>query len=188
MMKVADLQQFINGLAQPMKNAGASQKVLDDLAGMSLGLERFKDRTIGEFNDFLQMASNYITDGTLPEAGRRSSSRRPGTPKAPAMSVEDAAQRIMALNERGASDGSLDYATIEAEVNTLEPMTVPQLKQLAEQVLMTVPPNMRTKQDLLKAIAMGIKERKLSSERPLNMQPAEQPREVAVGASDLGDA
>ena len=69
MMKVADLQQFINGLAQPMRSAGASQKVIDDLASMTQGLERFKDRTIGEFNDFLQMACNYIVDGTLPDAG-----------------------------------------------------------------------------------------------------------------------
>jgi hypothetical protein len=187
MMKVADLQQFISGLAQPMKSAGASQKVLDDLANMSLGLERFKERTIGEFNEFLRTASDYITDGTLPEAGRRSSSRKPGSPKAPALSVEEGAQRIMSMHERGA-DASLDHAAIEAEVNMLEPMTVPQLKQLAEQVLMTVPPNMRTKQDLLNALAMGIKERKLSSERPLNMHPAEQPQHMPAAASDLGDA
>ncbi len=188
MMKVADLQQFINGLAQPMRSAGASQKVVDELANMSLGLERFKDRTIGEFNEFLQMASNYVADGTLPEAGRRASSRRPASPKAGAMSVDEAAQRIMALSERGASEANLDHATIEAEVNALEPMTVPQLKQLAEQVLMTVPPNMRTKQDLLQALTLGIKERKLTSERPLNMQPAAQSRHMPVGASDLGDA
>src|SRR5579863_9766561 len=150
MLKVADLQQFIDNLAQPMKNAGASQKVLDDFAAMSQGLERFKERSIGEFNDFLQMASNYITDGTLPEPGKR---RRASTPKAPAMSLEAAAQCIMALYERGAADPNLDYSVIETEVNTLEPLTVPQLKQLAEQVLMTMPPNMRTKQDLLKALA-----------------------------------
>jgi hypothetical protein len=188
MMKVADLQQFINGLAQPMRSAGASQKVIDDLTAMSLGLERFKERTIGEFNDFLRMASDYVADGTLPDAGRRSSSRKPSSPKAPAMSVDDAAQRIMALNERSTVDATLDHAAIEAEVNMLEPMTVPQLKQLAEQVLMSVPPNMRTKQDLLKAFSTGIRERKLASERPLNMQTAGQPHQMPVGASDLGDA
>src|SRR5438046_2562101 len=85
MLKVADLQTFLGSLTQPMKGAGASQKVLDDLAQMSHGLERFKDRSIAEFNDFLQTACNYITHGTLPEPGRRASRR--SSPKAAAMSV-----------------------------------------------------------------------------------------------------
>ena len=102
------------------------------------------------------------------------------------MSVDEAAQRVMALYERGASDPNLDYAVIEAELKMLEPMTVPQLKQLAEQVNMTLPPNTRTKQDLLKAMATGIKERKLSSERPLNMQPSGEP--MPVGSSHHGNA
>jgi hypothetical protein len=184
MLKVADLQQFINGLAQPMKSAGANQKAIDDLQRMSQGLEPFKDRMIGEFNDFLQTAYNYITDGTLPEPGRRS--RRPAMPKAPLMSVEEAAQRVMSLYERGASDPNLDYSFIEAELKMLEPMTVPQLKQLAEQINMTLPPNTRTKQELLKAMAVGVKERKLSTERPLNMQASGEP--MAVGSSHHGNA
>jgi hypothetical protein len=184
MLKVADLQQFIDGLAQPMKSAGANQKAVDDLLRMSQGLEFFKERTIGEFNEFLQTAHNYVTDGTLPEPGRRS--RRASTPKAPLISVADAAQRVMALYERGAADPNLDYAVIEAELKTLEPMTVPQLKQLAEQVNMTLPPNTRTKQDLLKAMATGIKERKLSADRPLNMQPIGEP--MPVGSSHPGNA
>jgi len=184
MLTVADLQQFINGLAQPMRSAGANQKAIDDLLRMSQGLEPFKERMIGEFNEFLQTAYNYVTDGTLPEPGRRS--RRAGTPKAPMMSVDEAAQRVMALYERGASDPNLDYAVIEAELKMLEPMTVPQLKQLAEQINMTLPPNTRTKQDLLKAMATGIKDRKLSADRPLNMQRTSEP--MPVGSSDLGDA
>jgi hypothetical protein len=181
MMKVADLQQFISSLTLPMRSAGASQKVLDDLASLSQGLERFKDRPIAEFNDFLQTACNYITDGTLPEPGRR---RRASTPKPNALSVADAAQRIMALYERCAVGPSLDIAAIETELKMLEPMTVPQLKQLAGQVLVTVPPNLRTKPDVLKAFATAIQERKLTPERMLNMQPA-QP--VPVGAANPGN-
>lgn len=170
MLKVADLQQMIDCFAQPMKSAGASQKVLEDFAAMSRGLDRFKERTIGEFNDFLQMASNFINDGTLPEPGQR---RRASTPKAPAMSVEVACQRVMEIYERCTADPHLEFSVIENEVKTLEPMSVPQLKQLVEQLLMTMPPNMRTKQDLLKTIATAVKEGTLTFERKLNMRPGE---------------
>ncbi len=160
MLKVTDLQQLVNGLAQPMRNAGASQKVLEDLGRLTQGLEPFKERTMQEFNEFLQKADQCVQTGEWPAPGKRASSRRSGQPK---MTVNEAAQRIASLSERAAADGNLDYAAIEAEVMTLDPMSMPQLKEAAEQVHIVA--RGRTKPDLLKSIAVAIKERKTSSER-----------------------
>jgi hypothetical protein len=163
MLKVADLQRFIDGLAQPMKNAGASQKVVDDLARLSQGLERFKERSIQEFNEFLEMAHRYVTDGTLPEPGRRASGRS-RTDGAPQVSVDEAAQRIVSLLERAAGSG-MDEAAIETELQTMQSMTVAQLKQAAEQAQLSAPNRVRSKEELLRAMATSIKEGKRSSER-----------------------
>ncbi len=173
MLKVADLQQLVNGLAQPMRSAGASQKVLDDLARLSQGLEPFKERTMGEFNEFLEKADQCVRTGEWPAPGRRSS-RRSGEPRQPGMSVEAAAQRIASLMER-AADQNMDMAAIETEVRAMQGMTMPQLKEAAEQAHLAA--RGRTKDDLLKALAVAIKERKMSSER------GQRPMEAAAGAS-----
>jgi hypothetical protein len=178
MLKVADLQQLINGLVQPMRSAGASQKVVEDLGRMAQGLEPFKDRTIGEFNDFLQTAHTYVTDGTLPEPGRRSSGRgRSARADGSKLSVEEAAQRVMDLYERWSTGQNLDPAALESEVQTLEPLTKEQLKQVAEQVHVSVPANPRTKEDLLKAITTAIRERKGGERTP--QRPESRPEERA---------
>jgi phosphotransferase system HPr-like phosphotransfer protein len=157
MMKVADLQQLVNSLTQPMRSAGASQKVQDDLARLGQGLEPFKESTMAEFNEFLQKAQQCVQTGEWPAPGKRASSRRSGS-STPGMSVHEAAQRLASLVERAAADANLDYAAIEAEVMSLAPMTGTQLKEAAEQVHITA--RGRTKDDLLKAIAVAIKERK----------------------------
>lgn len=173
MLKVADLQQLVNSLAQPMRSAGASQKVLDDLARLSQGLEPFKERTMGEFNEFLEKADQCVRSGEWPAPGR-SSSRRSGEPKQPAMSVDEAAQRIASLMER-AADPSMDMAAIEMEVRAMQGMTMPQLKEAAEQAHLAA--RGRTKDDLLKALAVAIKERKTSSDRGQRSTEAATPTE-----------
>jgi hypothetical protein len=209
MLKVADLQRFIDGLAQPMKSAGANQKVLDDLARLSQGLERFKERSIGEFNEFLETADRYITDGTLPEPGRRPSSRSRAD-AAPRVSVEEAAQRVLSLRERAAADASMDVAVIESELQPLSSLTVAQLKQAAEQANLSAPNRVRSKEELLRAMATSIKEGKRAPEptgQPtegelpsLNRPPSEpragghaeaahgQPHQRPVGAGNPGNA
>lgn len=162
MLKVADLQQLVNSLAQPMRSAGASQKVLDDLARLSQGLEPFKERTMGEFNDFLQKADQCVRTGEWPAPGGRSS-RRSGEPKQPGMSVDEAAQRIASLMERAASDPNMDMTAIETDVRAMQGMTMPQLKEAAEQAHLAA--RGRTKDDMLKALAVAIKERRTSGER-----------------------
>ncbi len=174
MLKVADLQQLIDGLTQPLRHAGASQKVLDDLARMGRGLEPFRERTLAEFNEFLEKADQCVRTGEWPEPGRRASSRRGSGMPAP--SVEEAAQRLASLLERAASDTSLDVAAIEAELQPLEPMTGPQLKEAAEQVHLAA--RGRTKQDVLKGLAVAIKERRTGG--------AERPRDAAAHAEPAG--
>jgi hypothetical protein len=177
MLKVADLQQLVNGLVQPLRSAGASQKVLEDLARLTQGLEPFKDRPMGEFNEFLQKADQCVRTGEWPAPGARGSRRSAG-PKAPKVSVEEAAQRIMSLSERAAADQGMDYAAIEAEVQVLKDMTMPQLKEAAEQAHISA--RGRTKPDLLKAITVAIKERKSSSERTqFRGEGAQQPAATA---------
>jgi len=193
MLKVADLQQLVNGLAQPMRSAGASQKVLDDLARLSQGLEPFKERTMGEFNEFLEKADQCVRTGAWPGPGRRSS-RRSGEPKQPGMSVDEAAQRIASLMERAAADPNMDIAAIEAELRAMQGMTMPQLKEAAEQAHLAA--RGRTKDDMLKALAVAIKERKMSGER--GQRPVETPsgehrhghhgQPQPVGAAGSGNA
>jgi hypothetical protein len=189
MLKVADLQQLVNGLMQPMRSAGASQKVLDDLARMSQGLEPFKERTMGEFNDFLQKADQCVRTGEWPAPGSRPS-RRSGEPKQPGMSVDDAAQRIASLMERAASDANMNLAAIETEVRALEGMTMPQLKEAAEQAHLMA--RGRTKDDMLKALAVAIKERKMAPERGQRAADGSsefrrEPQHQPVGAVPPGD-
>jgi hypothetical protein len=185
MMKVADLQQLVTGLTQPMRSAGASQKVLDDLARLAQGLEPFKENTMQEFNDFLQKAEQCVRTGEWPRPGQRSS-RRSGESRGPRMSVDEAAQRLASLTERAAADSNMDYAAIETEVMTMEPLSVPQLKEAAEQV--HIQARGRTKQDMLKAIAVAVKEGK-SAQRAMGERRPERPGQPQpVGAFNQGNA
>lgn len=178
MLKVADLQQFIDGLAQPLKSAGASQKVLDDLHRVVEGLGPFRDRTMAEFGDFLRTADQFVRTGELPAPGKRPARR--AAAKAPKLSAAEAAQRILSLYER-ATDPTLDYETIEREVQSLQPLTKAQLLEVAEQAHVPVP-RARKKDDVLNAIGAAIKERKAASERTGLREPTTEPAAAAPRA------
>ncbi len=65
----------------------------------------------------------------------------------------------------------MDLTAIETEVRAMEGMTMPQLKEAAEQAHLAA--RGRTKEDLLKALAVAIKERRMAPER------GERPTEAA---------
>src|SRR5437764_13828696 len=102
MMKVADLQQILRSLTQPVRVAGASEKVCSELERAAQCPEPFRETTLPEFNDFLVRAEECVRTGQWPKPGRRS---RNAAPAAPALSVEQAAQRVMGMIERGGEFG-----------------------------------------------------------------------------------
>src|SRR5262245_31078875 len=132
MLKVADLQQLINGLIQPVKVAGASDKVCGELQRAAECLEPFKNSTLAEFGDFLTKAEECVRTDKWPAPGSRRSSPRKAD-GAPTITVEQAAQRVMGLIERG-NDSELDEATIAADLAGLEAMAKPDLLRVAQEV------------------------------------------------------
>lgn len=115
-MKVAELQQFVNGLVQPVKAAGASDKVCTELRQVAEFLEPFKDRTLAELGGLLHMIDDFKRTGQWPQAPSKAPAK-PRAAKQPKLTVEQAAQRVMALLER-VDDPELQYSTIDAELKS----------------------------------------------------------------------
>jgi hypothetical protein len=159
-MRVAELQSFLGNIAPFAKAAGASEKVAVELDRAVQCLEPFKEKTLAEFNDFLRRADEFDRTGKLvPTTGK---SARARTPKAPALTVDEAVRVFNELHER-ATDPTLSYADIDARLKGLEKLTVPQLKEVAGKLNITMPA--KTKKAMLEELARRIKELKGSHER-----------------------
>ena len=165
MMKVADLQQIIRSLTQPVKVAGASEKVCTELERAAQCLEPFRENTLQEFNDFLMRAEECVRTGQWPKPGRR----RSATPTAPALTVEQAAQRIMGLIERGNEMGQA--GTLDSELQGVAGMSKPDLLSVAQEVGLNVATR-SSKQEIMGAIRQRIR-----GGQPL-VQPATQPESL----------
>ncbi|MBI2804468.1 MAG: hypothetical protein HYX68_05715 [Planctomycetes bacterium] len=161
-MKVAELQQFLSQIVPFARAAGAGDKVAVELDRAVLCLAPFKDKSLAEFNDFLRLADEYVRTGRLPEKPARVA--RPRTPKAPKLTVAEAAQKFQALYAR-ATDPTLEYPAIDAEIDTLSGLTIAELKEVAAAVDTTVPSKSRKKDEILAEFKRKIKERKGSYER-----------------------
>jgi hypothetical protein len=114
-MNVAELQQFVRSLIQPLSTSGAS-KVAGELDRICTGFEPFKDMTLAQFTDFLSQAEAYQRDGTLPIGSR---ARRKSATAIDRDKVAKAAQQVQQLYER-AADPELQYTAIEAEIKKLD--------------------------------------------------------------------
>jgi hypothetical protein len=160
-MKVAELQRFLGNFIPFAKAAGASEKVATEFDRTVTCLEPFKEKTLAEFNEFLRRADEYDRTGKLtpPSTARPRAAR---TPKAPKVSVEEAAQMYRDLHAR-ATDPALTFADIEQAMQPLNQLTVPQLKELARLVEVTVPA--KGKKPMLEELARRVKELKASHER-----------------------
>ncbi len=162
-MKVAELQQFVSGLVQPIKAAGATDKVCNELRQAAEFLEPFKDRTLAELGALLQMIDEFKRTNQWPQAPAKATSTRTGASKAPKLTVEQAAQRIMGLLER-VNDPELEHTAIDAEIKAIEPLTVKDLVTVAKEVGMTIASKAK-KPEILEEIRRRVRERKGAFER-----------------------
>ena len=150
MMKVADLQQIIRSLTQPVKVAGASEKVCTELERAAQCLEPFRENTLPEFNDFLVRAEECVRTGKWPKPSRR----RSASPQAPALTVEQAAQRVMGLIERGNEPGQ--EAMVDSELQGVASLPKPDLLKVGQEVGVNVA-SRASKQEIMGAIRQRIR-------------------------------
>ena len=175
-MKVAELQQFLSQIVPFVKAAKASDAVASELARTAACLEPFKDQSLTEFNDFLIKAEEYQRTGVFTK--KPSAARTAKAPKAPKLTVADAAQIFLSLYER-ATDPTLDYAFIDAEISKFNDLTVAELKNLAKEVNKTFAKSKMTRPEMVGALKRMIKDQKENYERnhpqPTTPEAAAQP-------------
>ena len=179
-MKVAELQQFISTLVPFVKAARASDTVTADIERAVQLLEPFKDKSLSEFNDFLRMADEYVRNGTLP-ASARGGRARPKTPAEPKLSVQEAAQKFMALYERS-NDPTLEETTIDTELSRLYDLSIPELQNLAKELNRPLPAGLKKKPDIVATFKRMIKDQKENNDA--NQPRLEAPAEPAMNPSD----
>lgn len=164
MRVVAQLQQFLDALIEPLKIAGATDKPCSEIHQLAEFLEPFKDKSLAELGDMLRMIDEFLRTKQWPEpATKKTSSRKPAAPKAPKLSVPEAVQRVRSLLER-INDPNLEYASIDAEINTIEPLTKGDLLKVAREVGMTIPSRF-SKLAILEEIRRRVRDRKGSFDR-----------------------
>jgi hypothetical protein len=164
MKAVAQLQQFLNGLIDPLKVAGASERTCNELQQVAGFLEPFKEKSLAELGDMLRLIDEYQRTKQWPEPTAKEPARRkPATPKAPKPTVAEATQRVLSLLER-VNDPNLEYAAIDAELKSLEPMTKPDLLKVTQQVGMTIA-SKATKAAILEELRRRVRDRKGSFDR-----------------------
>jgi hypothetical protein len=157
-MKVHELQQFLGNFVPFARAAGASERVVTELSRTVQCLDPFKEKSLAEFNDILRKADEYDRTGKL----SANNGRKPRTPKAPALSVDDAVRIFQELESR-ATDPTLTYPEIDARFKPIEKLTVAALKGLAVKVGVTLAE--KNKQPILNQLKSRITELKASFER-----------------------
>jgi hypothetical protein len=163
-MKVADVQQFVSGIVQSVRAAGASEKVCSDLRQVGDLLEPYKERTLAELGGLLRTIDEFQRTGRWPEQiTTTKAARRPAASKPPKLTVSQAAQKVMALLER-VNDPDLEYGGIDAELKAIEPLTKPDLLKVAQEVGMTIA-SRSSKKEILEELRRRVRDRKGSFER-----------------------
>lgn len=179
-MKVAELQEFIRSLAQPLQSAGARGPA-NDLERVRAGLEPFKELAVGEFADFLVRAHRFTQEGTVPVKGKT----RP-KPAADAEKVRAAAQQVQSLCEQ-ALEAALPDAMLDAEMKKLERgLSTEELLEVVRQL--ALPEGPKTKKDALAAIRQKVAGRKPAPEatpEPATAEPTAGGRFTAPGDEAL---
>jgi hypothetical protein len=151
-VKVAELQEFLRSLSQPLQSAGARGPA-NDLERVRAGLEPFKELAVGEFADFLVRAHRFTVEGTVPVKSKT----RP-KPVADAEKVRAAAQQVQSLCEQ-ALEAGVPETTLDAEMKKLEKaLSTEDLLEVVRQL--ALPEGTKTKKDALAAIRQKIAGRK----------------------------
>lgn len=170
-MKVASLQRLLAQFGPFIKDAGAAEKVAAELDRAVECLEPFKDKTLGEFNDFLRRSDEFDRTGALAPPAKPA--KVPRTPKPAAITIDEAAARVTALYDR-ATDPALDYATIDREIDALCVLTSAHLKEVAKKANVTLP-SKATKPSIVGELKRKVKDRKASFERNQFRSPETSP-------------
>lgn len=159
-MKVAELQLFLGHIVPFVRSAGASEKVAAELQRALQCLEPFKEKSLTEFNDFLNRADEFDRTGKL--TAPAAPAGRVRAPKAPALTTDDAVRLFTELKDK-ATDPSLSYADIDARLKPFEKLTIAHLKEVGAKAGVTV--SAKGKKPILAELASRIKELKASFER-----------------------
>ncbi len=161
-MKVAELQSFVKTLVQPLSSVGVSKTVCGNLESVAAGLELFRDLTIAQFADFLAKAEEYQRTGVLSAPAK---SARVKKAKPSPISVPEAVQRVRDMYER-ATDPTLTYPAIDAEIDKLEVLSKDGILAVAKEMGFTLSTkNKKTKKAVRDEIKRRIVDRKASFER-----------------------
>jgi hypothetical protein len=163
-VKVAELQEFIRSLAQPLQSAGARGPA-NDLERVRAGLEPFKELAVAEFADFLGRAHRFSQEGAVPVKGKARAKSAADADK-----VRAAAQQVQALCEQ-ALEAAIPDATLDTEMKKLERgLSTEELLEVVRQL--ALPEGAKTKKDTLAAIRQKVAGRKPAPE------PAPEPATV----------
>jgi hypothetical protein len=162
-MRVADLQNFLRALIPPLEASGAKRDIIDDLTRATDALKPFAEHAIKDFAAFLTRAEEYARTGVLPVSAKPRSRPRAATPKAPALTLDDAKNLVTSLYETSTSD-DVTHDSIAAEVKKLDKLTAKDLSEVAKHFSL-VPG--KTKKATLDAILEKISRRKTTHVRTM---------------------
>jgi hypothetical protein len=159
-MKVTDLQQLLRQFATFVRAAGAAEKVSAEIDRTWQSFEPFRDKTLADFNDFLRKADEYERTGVLSSPVKERAAR---PAKAQKLTVDAAAEKFHSLYEN-ATDTSVEYTTIDSEIDKFKQFTVKDLLLVAEKVKVTLPGKLK-KEQILDELKRRIKGYKASFDR-----------------------
>ncbi len=164
-MRVAELQQFLRSLVEPLNASGANKAILADLELACAGLEPFRGQSIKEFASFLARAEEFDRTGVLASAAKPTRTPRASTPKAPKMSTADALAALHSLYDR-AGDDDMTHSAIQIEVKKLDALSKGDLDAVALEFGLS---KAKTKKDALAAFERKIADRRASHQRLLSI-------------------
>ena len=147
-------------------NAAGQKSLTGGVESLVKALDPFATWDAGDLAAFLKVAQTYRDTGVLPDpvvapvrgAGRAKG--KPAAPKPPKKSVADVVAHLRDLQTRS---GDLDPSQVKSEVDALDALTVPQLKEVQKDFLGVVVG--KSKPELLAALRKRINEHRSSRDR-----------------------
>ena len=164
-MKVADLQQHLGDMARLLESAGVKREVVGDLNAIRDGLVPFRDLPLRGFADFLARAEAYRSGGEVPMSPPKAKPQKAASKAGTTLTVEvqALARQVKHLYDQ-AADPSTNEASIDAILNSLEPLDKKGLVTVAEAIDLKGFGS-KTKPQIAAAIRQRILARKGSSQR-----------------------
>lgn len=155
-------QQYLRSLLSPLRESGASTKLIDDIEGACRALGPFGEQTVEAFAAFLHRADEYERTGTIPIVPKPVSRSRNKVAAEP-FDVEAVLREVRALYERS-TDDAVTYGQIETEVAKLDRLKKPELDSIIQGFGLG---KAKTKKAALDAIRDKISDYKKSHQRTM---------------------